>query len=135
MDVAVFSSKPYDRRFLNEANAADGGRHRFTYLEARLLPATAVVARGAGAACAFVNDQADEAVLGEFARLGVRLLALRSAGFNNVDLAAARRLGVAVARVPAYSPEAVAEHTVAMILSLNRHIHRAYARVREGNLD
>ena len=133
MDVAVFSAKPYDRRFLDAANAAAGSRHRLTHLEARLSPATAVLAGGAGAACLFVNDQADAAVLGEFARAGVRLLALRSAGFNNVDLAAARRLGVAVARVPAYSPDAVAEHTVAMILSLNRSIHRAYARVREGN--
>ena len=133
MDVAVFSTKPYDRRFLDAANAAAGGRHRFTYFEARLTRATAVLAKGAAAVCLFVNDQADEAVLGEFARAGVRLVALRSAGFNNVDLAAARRLGVTVARVPAYSPDAVAEHTVAMILSLNRAIHRAYARVREGN--
>ena len=133
MDVAVFSAKPYDKRFLDAANAADAGRHRLTYFEARLSRATAVLAGGAGAACLFVNDQADEAVLDEFARAGLRLLALRSAGFNNVDLAAARRLGLAVARVPAYSPDAVAEHTVAMILSLNRSIHRAYARVREGN--
>lgn len=133
MDVAVFSTKPYDRRFLDAANAAAGGRHRFAYFEARLTHATAVLAKGAAAVCLFVNDQADEAVLGEFARAGVRLVALRSAGFNNVDLAAARRLGVTVARVPAYSPDTVAEHTVAMILSLNRAIHRAYARVREGN--
>ncbi len=133
MDVAVFSAKPYDRRFLDAANAAAGGRHRLAHLEARLSRATAALARGAGAACLFVNDQADEAVLDEFARAGLRLVALRSAGFNNVDLAAARRLGVAVARVPAYSPDAVAEHTAAMILSLNRGIHRAYARVREGN--
>jgi D-lactate dehydrogenase len=133
MQVAVFSAKPYDRQFLDAANAAAGGRHRLAYLEARLSPETAVLARGAGAACAFVNDLADAAALEEFARAGVRLLALRSAGFNNVDLAAARRLGITVARVPAYSPEAVAEHTLAMILSLNRRIHRAYARVREGN--
>jgi D-lactate dehydrogenase len=130
MDVAVFSTKPYDRAFLEEAAA---GQHRLTYLEARLTPATALLAQGAQAVCAFVNDQVDDAVLGEFARLGVRLVALRSAGFNNVDLAAARRHGLAVARVPAYSPEAVAEHAVALILSLNRKIHRAYARVREGN--
>ncbi|MDJ0388433.1 2-hydroxyacid dehydrogenase [Roseomonas sp. E05] len=133
MDVAVFSTKPYDRHFLDAANAAAGGRHRLTYLEARLSPDTAVLARDAGAVCAFVNDRADAAALETFARMGVRLLALRSAGFNNVDLAAARRLGVTVARVPAYSPEAVAEHTVAMILALNRNIHRAYNRVREGN--
>jgi D-lactate dehydrogenase len=133
MDVAVFSAKPYDRRFLDGANAAAGGRHRLAYFEARLSHATAVLAGGAGAACLFVNDQADEVVLGEFARAGLRLVALRSAGFNNVDLTAARKFGVTVARVPAYSPDAVAEHTVAMILSLNRCIHRAYARVREGN--
>ncbi len=130
MDVAVFSTKPYDRRFLD---AAAAGRHRLRYLEARLTPETAVLAQGAGAVCAFVNDQVDAAVLEAFGRLGVRLVALRSAGFNNVDLVAARRHGVTVARVPAYSPEAVAEHTVALILSLNRGIHRAHARVREGN--
>jgi D-lactate dehydrogenase len=130
MDVTVFSTKPYDRVFLNAATA---GHHRLTYLEARLTPDTAVLARGAGAVCVFVNDVVDEAVLEEFVGLGIRLVALRSAGFNNVDLAAAGRLGVTVARVPAYSPEAVAEHAAAMILSLNRSIHRAYARVREGN--
>ncbi|HWX48976.1 MAG TPA: 2-hydroxyacid dehydrogenase [Roseomonas sp.] len=133
MDVAVFSTRPYDRRFLDAANAALERPHRLTYLEARLSPETAVLARGAGAVCAFVNDRAGAAVLEAFAASGVRLLALRSAGFNNVDLPAARRFGVTVARVPAYSPEAVAEHTVAMMLSLNRCIHRAYNRVREGN--
>jgi D-lactate dehydrogenase len=133
MQVAVFSTKPYDRRFLDAANAAAGARHRLLYLEPRLSPETAVLARGAGAVCAFVNDVADAAVLQLLSEGGVRLVALRSAGFNNLDLAAARRLGITVARVPAYSPEAVAEHTVAMILALNRRIHRAYARVREGN--
>ncbi|GGD16989.1 2-hydroxyacid dehydrogenase [Aureimonas glaciei] len=130
MDVTVFSTKPYDRAFLD---AAAGTRHRLHHLEARLSPATAVLAKGAGAVCAFVNDTVDAAVLAEFQRLGVGLVALRSAGFNNVDLAAAKGAGIAVARVPAYSPEAVAEHTVALILALNRNIHRAYARVREGN--
>ncbi len=135
MDVAVFSAKPYDRRFLDAANAAAGNPHRLAYLEPRLAPETAVLARGAPAICAFVNDHADEAVLQQAAAAGLRLLALRAAGFNNVDLEAARRLGVTVARVPAYAPEAVAEHTVGMILSLARHIHRAYVRVREGNFD
>ncbi|BDA85261.1 lactate dehydrogenase [Aureimonas sp. SA4125] len=130
MDVAVFSAKPYDRTFLDAAGAS---RHRLRYLEAHLSPATAILAQGAGAVCAFVNDTVDAAVLAEFQRLGVGLVALRSAGFNNVDLAAAREAGIAVARVPAYSPEAVAEHTVALILSLDRNIHRAYSRVREGN--
>lgn len=129
MDVVVFSSKSYDREFLG----ATAGPHRLRFLDPRLTAETAVLARGAGAVCAFVNDQVDAAVLGEFAALGIGLVALRSAGFNNVDLAAARRLGIAVAHVPAYSPDAVAEHTVAMILALNRQIHRAWARVREGN--
>lgn len=130
MDVTVFSAKPYDRPFLE---AAAAGRHRLSYSEAHLTPVTAPLARGAGAICAFVNDQVDGAVLDVLHGLGVRLVALRSAGFNNANLAAAKRLGLTVARVPAYSPEAVAEHTVAMMLALNRGIHRAYARVREGN--
>jgi D-lactate dehydrogenase len=133
MHVVVFSTKPYDRQFLEAANAAAGSPHRLTFLEARLSAETAALARGAEAVCAFVNDRADAAVLEVFASLGIRLLALRSAGFNNVDLVAARRLGLTVARVPAYSPESVAEHTVAMMLALNRRIHRAYNRVREGN--
>lgn len=129
MDITIFSTKPFDRQFL----AAAAGPHRLVFVEARLTPLTAVLARGAGAVCAFVNDQVDEAVLATLASLGVRLVALRSAGFNNVDLAAAARHGVTIARVPAYSPEAVSEHTVALILALDRNIHRAWARVREGN--
>ncbi len=131
MDVAVFSAKPYDRRCLDAANASEG--HRLRYLEPRLTPVTAVLADSAGAVCAFVNDELDAAVLRDLAGRGVRLVALRCAGFNNVDLAAARALGVAVARVPAYSPHAVAEHTLALILALNRKTHRAFNRVREGN--
>jgi D-lactate dehydrogenase len=130
MDIAVFSTKPHDRQFLDAASA---GRHRLHYLEARLTPETAVLARGSAAVCAFVNDQVDAAVLAQFKQLGVRLVALRAAGFNNVDLDAARRLEIAIARVPAYSPEAISEHTVALILALTRNIHRAWARVREGN--
>ncbi|TAD87208.1 MAG: 2-hydroxyacid dehydrogenase [Alphaproteobacteria bacterium] len=130
MDVTVFSAKPYDRSFLD---AAAGTAHRVTYLEAHLTPGTAVLADGADVVCAFVNDRVDAAVLTALQGLGVRLVALRSAGFNNVDLVAAKHLGITVARVPAYSPQAVAEHTVALMLSLNRGIHRAFARVREGN--
>jgi D-lactate dehydrogenase len=133
MQVAVFSAKPYDRQFLEAANAAAGAPHRLVFQEARLSAETVALAQGAGAICAFVNDQADAGVLEALAGLGVRLVALRCAGFNNVDLVAAQRLGITVARVPAYSPESVAEHTVAMMLSLNRRIHRAYSRVREGN--
>jgi D-lactate dehydrogenase len=130
MDVALFSIKPYDQAFMA---AAAAGQHRLTFIETRLTAATAVLARGAGAVCPFVSDTVDAGTLEVLHGLGVRLVALRSAGFNNVDLAAAQRLGMTVARVPAYSPEAVAEHAVALILSLNRGIHRAHARVREGN--
>jgi D-lactate dehydrogenase len=101
--------------------------------EAHLAPETAELARGAQAVCAFVNDRLDRQTLTRLADGGTRLVVLRSAGFNNVDLGAARDLGIAVGRVPAYSPEAVAEHTVGLMLSLDRRIHRAYARVREGN--
>jgi len=131
--VAVFSTKPYDREFLDRANAARGTPHELLFLEAQLSPETAALADDCGAVCAFVNDTLDRAVLEILAARGVRLVALRCAGFNNVDLPAARDLGIAVARVPAYSPAAVAEHTVALILCLNRKIHKAYARVREGN--
>lgn len=133
MHIAVFSTKPYDRHFLDAANQEAGAPHQLTYLEPRLSRETAVLARGAEAVCVFVNDAAGEAVLEALHAQGVRMLALRCAGFNNVDLAAAKRLALPVGRVPAYSPEAVAEHTVAMIMSLNRNIHRAHARVREGN--
>ncbi len=129
MDVAVFSTKAYDRQFLEAAR----GPHRLHFLEVRLVPATAVLARGCPAICAFVNDQLDAAVLEALWAEGVRLVALRAAGFNNVDLAAAGRLGMALAYVPAYSPDAVAEHAAALILALNRNTHRAWLRVREGN--
>jgi len=131
MRVAFFSTHAFDRRFFDGANLAAG--HDLHYLEARLTPATSALARGCPAVCAFVNDQLDGAVLAALAAGGTRLIALRSAGFNHVDLAAARELALTVARVPAYSPHAVAEHTIALILSLNRKTHRAYARVREGN--
>lgn len=131
MKIAVFSTKPYDRQFL--AAAASDGRHRLVWFDARLSAETATLAAGCGAVCAFVNDVVDRPVLETLAGLGLRLVALRSAGFNNVDLTTAATLGVAVCRVPAYSPQAVAEHTVALILALNRKIHRAYNRVREGN--
>ncbi|AKJ31829.1 2-hydroxyacid dehydrogenase [Caldimonas brevitalea] len=131
MHVCVYSTQPYDRRFLDGANAA--GHHQLRYLESRLDATTVVTAAGAEAVCVFVNDRVDTEVLSRLADLGVRLVALRCAGFNNVDLATAERLGISVARVPEYSPHAIAEHTVALMLTLNRKIHRAYARVREGN--
>jgi D-lactate dehydrogenase len=128
--VAVYSAKPYDRRFLDAANA---GRHELRYLDCRLSVATAALAKGTSAVCLFANDEADATTLMAFTHMGIRLIALRAAGFNNVDLAAARASGIAVARVPAYSPHAVAEHTFALILSLVRKVHCAYSRVREGN--
>jgi D-lactate dehydrogenase len=129
--VAVFSTKPYDERFLEAANV--DGRHELTFLEARLSARTAPLAAGHRGVCAFVNDQLDRPALEVLTGLGVDALALRSAGFNHVDLEAARKLGVTVARVPAYSPTSVAEHAVGLMLALNRQIHRAHARVREGN--
>ncbi|MBS1301519.1 2-hydroxyacid dehydrogenase [Loktanella sp. SALINAS62] len=131
MQLTVFSTKPYDRQFLNAANGDTG--HDLRFLDVRLSMDTAPLARGSDAVCIFVNDTADRSILEILAQGGTRLVALRSAGFNHVDLVAARELGITVARVPAYSPHAVAEHTVALILSLNRNIHRAYNRVREGN--
>jgi D-lactate dehydrogenase len=131
MRVAVFSTKPYDERSLAAANTSFG--HELEFLEPRLTPATAPLAAGFPAVCAFVNDQLNDAVLDVLAKGGTRLIALRSAGFNHVDLHAAARLGLTVARVPAYSPYAVAEHAVALTLALNRKLHRAYARVRDGN--
>ena len=129
--VAVFSTKPYDRQFLNAANADQ--RQQLHFLDVRLSMESTALARGTQVVCAFVNDQLGAPVLEELSRLGIRLIALRSAGFNNVDLEAARELGLRIARVPSYSPHAVAEHTMALILALNRKLHRAYNRVREGN--
>jgi D-lactate dehydrogenase len=129
--VAVFSTKPYDREFLEAANARHG--HELAFLEPRLTAETAPLAHGYEAVCAFVNDQLSAPVLRTLAEGGTRLVALRSAGFNNVDVPAAHALGMTVTRVPAYSPYAVAEHAVGLILSLNRKIHRAFNRVREGN--
>jgi len=131
MRVAVFSTRPYDRASLDRANAAH--RHELVYLESRLDASTVVAAAGAQAVCVFVNDRLDAQVIEALHRQGVRMLALRSAGFNHVDLAAAAAFGMLVGRVPEYSPHAVAEHTVALVLTLNRKIHRAHARVREGN--
>jgi D-lactate dehydrogenase len=131
MQVAVFSAKPYDRAFLEPAAA--GTPIRWFFVEARLNAETAVLAEGSQAVCAFVNDRLDAATLERLASSDVRMIALRCAGFNQVDLEAAERLGIAVARVPAYSPYAVAEHTIGLILAANRRIHKAYARVREGN--
>jgi D-lactate dehydrogenase len=109
-------------------DAANLGRHSLSYFEAHLSQDSAAMAARADVISAFVNDCLDHPTLQALAQGGTRLVALRCTGFNNVDLAAAGELGISVARVPAYSPSAIAEHTVALILSLNRHVHRAYAR-------
>jgi len=130
MHVAVFSSKSYDKLSLQQTA---GKLHTLTFFENQLRPSTARLAEGANAVCAFVNDNLGEETLTALNTLGVRLVALRCSGFNNVDIDAAKRLGLHVTRVPAYSPHAVAEHTVALLLTLNRHIHKAYQRIRDGN--
>jgi D-lactate dehydrogenase len=131
MKLAVFDTHEYDRDALVAANERYG--HDLVFLEPRLTRETASLAAGFPAVCSFVNDRVDAQVLGLLRHGGTRLLALRSAGYNHVDLAEAGRLGMVVVRVPEYSPHAVAEHTVALILALNRKIHRAYNRVREAN--
>jgi D-lactate dehydrogenase len=131
MKVQLFSAKPYDRRFFEAANA--DGHHQIEYLEMALTPRTAVLASGADGACVFVNDRVDDQVLTVLANTGVRVVALRCAGYNNVDVPAAVDRGLRVVRVPAYSPHAVAEHTMALILGLDRQIHRAYQPVRDRN--
>ena len=131
MQVSVFSAKPYDERFLVAANVDHG--HELRFYEARLTPDTARLAVPGSAVCAFVNDDLGAETLEILADQGVGLVALRSAGFNHVDLGAAGRLGLTVVRVPRYSPHAIAEHCVGLILTLNRRIHRAYNRVRENN--
>ena len=136
MRVAIFSSKAYDEEFLTAVNEdAHGGRHELHFFEARLTENTASLAANHEAVCAFVNDELNRAVLERLKESGTKLIALRSAGFNHVDLKAAKDLGLTVVRVPAYSPYAVAEHALALILTLNRKTHRAYNRVREGNFN
>lgn len=130
MTTVVFDTKPYDRESLQRAS---DGRIDWRFMESRLTPETATVAQGAGAVCIFVNDHADRAPLKVLASLGVKHIALRCAGFNSVDLVAANKLGLSVTRVPAYSPYAVAEHAVALLLALNRKIPRANNRVRDLN--
>ncbi len=131
LTVAFYDTKPYDRQYFEKAGGAD--RLSFRFHEFRLTRETAKTAEGAQAVCVFVNDQLDATCLQELSKIGIRLIALRCAGFNNVDLASAKGLGMAVTRVAAYSPYAVAEHTITLLMSLNRRIPKAYNRVREHN--
>jgi D-lactate dehydrogenase len=131
MKVSIFSTKSYDRQFFTAANTQH--QHELTFLEPRLDRQTACLATNTTAICVFVNDEVDKNTLEFLAHHGVNLIALRCAGYNNIDVSAAKALAIKIVRVPAYSPYAVAEHTVGLILTLNRKLHRAYNRVREGN--
>lgn len=131
MRVIVFSTKGYDRQTLEAANVRHG--HELAFREPRLTVETAPLAAGFPVVCGFVNDVFDADVLECLAAGGTKLVALRAAGFNNVDLRAAARLGIAVTRVPAYSPRAIAEFTAGLILSIARSIHRAHVRTRANN--
>jgi D-lactate dehydrogenase len=133
MKIAVFSTKPYDRQFLDEANAVASAHHEMVYYETRLEPHTVALAEGCPAVCVFVNDDVGEETLHLLARQGTRLIALRCTGFNNVNLAIADQLGIKVVRVSNYSPYSVAEHAVGLILMLDRKFYRAYNRVRDDN--
>ncbi len=131
MRIAVFSAQPYDKTYLEQENQHLG--HELVYFDLLLNATTAEMCKQFDAVCVFVNDDLSAAVLQKLKDQGVRYIALRCAGFNNVDLLAAKALQLPVVRVPAYSPEAVAEHTIALILTLNRKTHRAFNRVRERN--
>lgn len=129
MKIALFGAQLWDR----ESFDAQDSPHWVVYHACRLTPETVQLAEGCDAACVFVNDEVTAEVLQSLSQFEVKLVLLRCAGFNNVDLSAAKELGITIARVPAYSPNAVAEHTMGLILALNRSLHKAYARVREGD--
>mmetsp|Transcript_20804 Transcript_20804/g.48617 ORF Transcript_20804/g.48617 Transcript_20804/m.48617 type:complete len:341 (+) Transcript_20804:58-1080(+) len=133
MRIAVFNSKKYDKLSLAASNVSAGSPHQLEFFKPRLDSAHCRLAHGFEAVCVFVNDQCDREIVDELAAHGCKLILLRCAGFNNVDLNAAAERGITVTRVPVYSPYAVAEHAVALIQSLNRHIVKAHNRVREGN--
>ena len=131
MKIAMFSAKGYDSDHFDLANAQYG--YQIDYFDVRLDRKTSRLAHGYPVVCAFVNDDISRAVLTDLANNGTKLLAMRCAGYNNVDLQAAKELGIKVLRVPAYSPEATAEHAVGMMMALNRRIHKAYQRTRDAN--
>ena len=131
MKTVLFSAKSYDIEFFNLANK--DFKFEIHYLETPLNADTVLLADGFAAICVFVNDQLDAEMITALAKGGIKLIALRCAGFNNVDLEAAAKHQIKVVRVPAYSPQAVAEHAVALIMTLNRKTHKAYNRIREGN--
>ncbi|AXG68050.1 D-lactate dehydrogenase [Kordia sp. SMS9] len=129
MKIAVFSTKSYDQEYFEKYN----NQYEFSFFETSLDSSTASLAKGFDAVCVFVNDTVDEETIAILSKKGVQLIALRCAGYNNVNIEAAKKYNIKIVRVPAYSPEAVAEHAIALILTLNRKTHKAYNRVREGN--
>ncbi len=129
MTITFYSAQSYDKIYFDRFNTS----HKILYIDSRLNEQTIGLCAGSDAVCLFVNDHADAATIRQMAKQGIQLIALRCAGFNNIDLAAAKECGIPVVRVPAYSPHAIAEHTVALILTLNRKTHKAYNRVRDGN--
>jgi D-lactate dehydrogenase len=131
MEIVFFSTKSYDKEYFEKANKSFG--YQLTYVEASLDPFTAAIIPEGSVVCCFVNDTVNEQVIDVLVTKKVRLIALRCAGFNQVNLEAAQKAGIKVVRVPAYSPHAVAEHAAALLLTLNRKTHKAYNRVREGN--
>jgi D-lactate dehydrogenase len=131
MKIALFSAKAYDRDYFEQANQQFD--YSIDYFDVRLDAKTSRLAHGYPVVCAFVNDDLSRSVLTDLVNNGTRLLAMRCAGYNNVDLVAAKELGLTVVRVPAYSPEAVAEHSVGLMMTLNRRIHKAYQRTRDAN--
>jgi D-lactate dehydrogenase len=133
MKIAVFSTKGYDQRSFEQVN--ENFKHQLTFFEARLTADTASLAAGFDGICVFVNDEVDAAAVSKLVNGGTQIIATRSAGYNQIDLHAAMENGVTVARVPAYSPNAVSEFTVGLILTLGRQIHRAYNRVRDTNFE
>jgi D-lactate dehydrogenase len=133
MKIAVFSTKPYDREFLTTANDCLEQPHQLVFHESRLNSTSSVLAQGCDAVCCFVNDQLDAQALQQLAGFGIKLVTLRCAGFNQVDLVEAKKLGIVVTRVAEYSPHAIAEHALGLILMLNRNLHRAHHRVREND--
>ena len=129
MKIAFFSTQPYDKEYFERYNT----QHEIIFFEARLNEQTVNLAKGCNAVCAFVNDQLNAGVLTALKEIGIKIIAQRCAGFNNVDMETAKQNNITVVRVPAYSPHAVAEHALALIMTLNRKTHKAYNRVREGN--
>eukprot|EP01027_Heterolobosea_sp_BB2_P022141 GEZU01032578.1.p1 GENE.GEZU01032578.1~~GEZU01032578.1.p1 ORF type:complete len:341 (-),score=135.02 GEZU01032578.1:109-1131(-) len=132
--IAIFNTKPYDKEYFSHENKTAGYGMDLVYFEEKLTPATVpLVAQGFDAVVAFVNDTVDREVVEKLASYGIKLIALRCAGFDNVDCNAAKELGVTVTRVPAYSPYATSEHAIALIMTLNRKTHKAYNKTREGD--